>query len=112
MTLDPTALATLVGLFIILSPGLIVTIPALTVTDLTNLGVGYDEDSPYTTPLACTSAKLDVEGCKKATSWWLSGYTTALAVFVHAVIFALILSVLPRAGLGPMFGFNTQSGLE
>lgn len=96
-------LALLLGLFIILSPGLILTVPGRSQTDATAIGVGYLNGSAAT--FCSTSPNTFTEPeCAKATSAWTSGYTWLGAVLVHAVIFMAVLQWLPV--LAKVFGLD------
>ena len=96
MILDTTYLAMLVGLFVILSPGLLLTLPQLSLDEMTKKGVSYDSGSG--TAVACTNittAPVEPE-CKKAHDLFASGYTSQVAVLVHALVFAAALYFLPQ----------------
>jgi len=96
MRLDTTYLLTLVGLFVILSPGLLLTLPPLSQKATNAKGVSYEGEGVTVCP-----ANNDVEfkaqaHCTKATDIFVSGYTDIPAVFVHAVVFAALLYYLPK----------------
>jgi len=97
MILDTTYLATLVGLFVILSPGLLLTIPPLSLDEITKKGVSYEDGSGGAAE-ACTSVTgTGVEAeCKKAHDLFASGYTSQVAVLLHALVFAAALYFLPQ----------------
>jgi hypothetical protein len=96
--LDTAYLAFIIILFIILSPGLILTIPGLSDGGITNMGVAFGSGPA----VACPDATPPVEAnCKKPTQILASGYTHILAIFIHAAVFAVILYFLPMwLGLG------------
>lgn len=93
MKLDSTALAILIGLFIILSPGLILTIPGLSQSNITDKGVSYG----LTPVTLCTASSTAESQCKKPTQVLTSGYTSVTAVLVHTLVFAVLLYILPPA---------------
>jgi len=99
MILDATLITLLVGLFVILSPGLILTLPSLGASELIQLGVAYNSGENH----ACASGAV-INGdpiCDKATRVLVSGYTSPLATVVHTLVFAAVLYLLPNAiGLG------------
>ena len=87
-------LALILGLFIILSPGLILTLPGRSQSEAVNIGVGYLDGSAAT--FCSTSPDTFTEPeCAKATSAWTSGYTWVGSVVVHALIFMAILQWIP-----------------
>ena len=87
-----TYIGLLVGLFIILSPGLLLTIPPLSLTELENKSIGSGTASNFAICEDTTTA----ENCKKAASLFASGYTSVPAVLVHGLVFALALYFLPQ----------------
>lgn len=105
--LDSTALATLVGLFIILSPGFLLTLPTLGDSDLTDLGVGFGDAPTITT---CAGNRVNAV-CTKAVSVWTSGYTTVIAVVVHSLVFAALLYYLPQVSGLSLPSFDVQTCL-
>lgn len=96
MLLNTTYLAILIGTFVLLSPGFLLTLPALTQTNINNLGVGYNnEDTNPDGAILCSSTTTAQAECKKPTEVWVSGYTSVVAALVHALVFALVLYALP-----------------
>jgi len=83
----------LVGLFIVLSPGLLLTIPSMSLTDAGTKGVSSGAAGAAD---ACADGDEAVENCKKATSLWMSGMTTTVSVIVHTLVFAVLLYFLPN----------------
>lgn len=92
MILDSTYIATLIGLFIILSPGLLLTLPTLSLDDLTKKGISYLDSGDATQCVAFD----DGASCQKAHDFWASGYTTTAAVIVHALVFGVVLYMVPQ----------------
>ena len=90
--MDTTYLATLIGLFVILSPGLLLTIPVLSQTDITDKGIAYDASGTVT---FCTGSTTTEAECKKPTDVLGSGYTSPAAVLVHALVFAAAVYLVP-----------------
>lgn len=90
--MDTTYLATLIGLFVILSPGLLLTLPALGQTEITDKGISWQNTS---TVDACLAANSSEPECKKPTDVLVSGYTTTAAVLVHALVFAAAVYLVP-----------------
>ena len=87
-------MALLLGLFIILSPGILLTLPPLDQTTIEDLGVGYMNGSPGTATF-CTSGTTAEPECKKPTQTWVSGYTSNGAAVIHALVLVLILAFIP-----------------
>lgn len=92
--------AVLVGLFILLSPGFFLTLPSLSVSDLTHQGVSFGSNPTATT--FCSANTKTEPNCKKAMSVWRSGYTTLLAGVVHTVVFGALLYAASRTILPAM----------
>lgn len=92
MILDTTYLATLIGLFVILSPGLLLTLPALSLGDIQSKGISTGAAGSAT---LCASVATGAN-CIKAHDVWASGYTSHAAVLVHSLVFALVLYMLPQ----------------
>ena len=105
MRLDTTDFILLLGLFVILSPGLILTIPGLSQTNIDNKGVAYLASSG--TVQDCSASTTTEDECKKPAGVLATGYTNGLAIFIHTLIFAALLYLLPGfIGLAP---FNTTT---
>jgi len=104
MKLDTADIVLLLGLFIILSPGLILTIPGLSQSNIDNKGVSYLNGATVT---PCSASTTTESECKKPTNILASGYTSGLAVFIHTLVFAALLWILPPfIGLAP---FNAMT---
>lgn len=102
MKLTTDVLVLIIGLFVILSPGLILTIPGLSQTDITNKGVATDFTSGASGDY-CDSANATDDACKRPTKVLTSGFTSVVAVLVHTVVFAAALYFLPAAvGIGAL----------
>lgn len=90
--------ALVLGLFVLLSPGVFLTLPALGLTDLTNRNISYRNDNthvPGSSATVCTSVSSTAPTqCKKAAGVWRSGQTTVTAAVVHTVVFATALFFL------------------
>lgn len=92
--LDLPTIALLIGLFIILSPGILLTLPPLDQTTIIELGVGYMNGSPGTAAY-CSALTTAEPECDKPTETWVSGYTSNGAAIIHAVVFVLLLLFVP-----------------
>lgn len=104
MKLDTTTLAILIGLFVILSPGLLLTLPTLSQTTITDLGVSYTSGPNVET---CDGTVVGEANCDKPKKILASGYTWPLAVLVHTLVFAAVLFFLvPALGIP---SFTTQA---
>lgn len=89
---DESTLIFLAGLFVVLSPGLLLTLPALDKTDATNKGIGYKTSTATWNACGSTASNYTTyDECKNATKVNMSGYTTVMATVVHALVFALLL---------------------
>ena len=86
-----------VGLFVVLSPGLFLTIPPLQNRDAIALGVSWD-DSGSATLCANTnfSGGSKKDSCAAATRLWRSEFTTFTAVVIHAIVYAILLQICAR----------------
>lgn len=84
-----------VGLFILLSPGLFLTLPPLSARDAISLGVSY---GPSGSANLCPNDSNfgDEAQCTHATTIWRSGFTSFVSVFIHAVVYAVLLHVATR----------------
>jgi len=95
--LDMNFIFTIVGLFIVLSPGLLLTLPALTKTQ--GAEKGYSYGGTATDPAGLCSASTNwvtQDDCKRHLGVWTSNETTGTAVAVHTVVFALVLIMLQK----------------
>jgi len=92
MYLTTSTLAILIGLFVILSPGLLLTIPGLSQTTIEDLGVAYP--SGPSDVAFCSSSTTAEDNCNKPTNIFVSGYTSVVSVLVHTIVFAAILYFL------------------
>jgi hypothetical protein len=88
---------TIVGLFIVLSPGLLLTLPALTKTQGAEKGYSYGgtEDDPAGL-CSSSTAWVDQDDCKKHLGIWTSNETTGTAVAVHTIVFAVALLMIQK----------------
>jgi hypothetical protein len=112
--IDISSLFIVVGLFVILSPGFLLTLPALSPSEGLAKGISYTPDtyadaSLNTAPTACSSGTAWVTAdlnagvvdtthhgeCRKAKSFFVSGYMSTVSALVHAVVFAAVLYFLP-----------------
>lgn len=95
MYLPTSTLAILIGLFVILSPGLLLTIPGLSQTTIEDIGVAF-VSGPTTTGAVtfCSSTSTSESECNKPTDIFVSGYTSVVSVLVHTIVFAAILYFL------------------
>jgi len=100
MLLDTADYVFLIALFVILSPGLILTIPGLSQSNIENKGVAYLDGSNNV--VFCDSTSTAESECKKPTNVIASTYTSGLAIFIHALVFAALVYLLPQfLGLRP-----------
>jgi len=81
-------LITLVGLFVILSPGLLLTLPGLSQKEINSKGISSGAAGSATVCPATTSL-TGLTNCLEATAWWASMETSYMAVGIHAVVFYL-----------------------
>lgn len=81
-------LALSVGLFVLLSPGFLLTLPALSLTDIINLGISHRNSGGSASLCADTTTHKE---CKDAAKVFRSGYTSVNAALVHTVVFAGLL---------------------
>lgn len=92
-------LVTLIGLFIVLSPGLLLSIPALSDTEVASRGIASGTTNTGGTLCAANSTNA---ACTKATSIWNSMQTSVPAAAVHAIVFAAVVwvfqSQMPQYG--------------
>jgi len=108
--LDTNLLIFLLGLFIILSPGLILTLPGLGASEIYHMGIAYDGDEDGNADEYCAqSPSGPVETgpsgaqCVIAQRIVTSKYTSMVAILVHAVVFGLLVMLLPQTvGLGKL----------
>jgi hypothetical protein len=112
--IDMSSVFIVVGLFVILSPGFLLTLPALSPSEGLAKGISYTRDI-YTdaamdaAPTACSSGTAWVTAdlnagaidtthhgeCRKAKSFFVSGYMSTVSALVHAVVFAAVLYFVP-----------------
>jgi hypothetical protein len=86
---DATAVFVYTALFALLSPGLLLTLPALSPTDCGADGKHiFDEfEGDDTFCDAIGTINDDTPKCKKCTSWNTSGFTGVVPVLVHSLVF-------------------------
>lgn len=97
------AFLVVIGLFVLLSPGLVLTIPGLAQSTIEDLGVAFT--SGASTVTYCDPTTTAQTNCKKPTNIFASGYTSSIAVLVHTIVFAAVLYFLI-----PAVGFEALSG--
>jgi hypothetical protein len=106
---DISASALVLGLFVVLSPGIFLTLPTLGLTDLTAKGISSGAGGtnvPGAAATACASVGITAPAqCKKAAGLWRSGQTTMTAAFVHTIVFACALFFL-----APLMAINLSYG--
>lgn len=95
------AFVILLGLFVLLSPGLLLTIPGLSIGQAQDLGVAYLNEP--STVVFCDPSTVAQSECKKPSDVFVSGYTYWIAVLVHTVVFAAVLYFLIPALNIPAF---------
>jgi len=96
----------LIGLFVVLSPGLLLTLPALSHADAKAKGISYASSAgasgvatgPTNDADVCDSAAnfTDKIPCGRATRVWNSEETSTGAVLIHALIFAAAVVALQQ----------------
>jgi len=96
--LDMTFIFTIVGLFVILSPGLLLTLPALSQTAAIDKGYAYGGtlDTDPATGFCAAATFSTNEVCKKHVGFWTSNETSPVAVVVHSVVFAIALIMIQK----------------
>lgn len=110
MKLNANAFALIAGLFVILSPGLILTLPPLSKDQINTIGVSHGAAGAAVTCSATLTYTDD--SCKKAERFFVSGYTSLLAIVVHALVYALLLNFVPEMVGLKAFGFNAIAVLS
>jgi hypothetical protein len=85
----PVPIFWLMGLFVVLSPGMFLTLPPLSKDDC---GSGHKNIAALGGDFCEVDATSDV--CKKCTSPWMSGQMSTASVFVHAIIFGVLAYML------------------
>lgn len=89
----------LFGLFVLLSPGMVLTLPSLTLDNIESLGVGYMNGSPGAATF-CSSGTTAEPECNKPTKIVASTlYTSISAVLVHTLVFLIVFLVLSNTKL-------------
>ena len=113
MKLNANYLALIAGLFVILSPGLLLTLPALTKENVNTIGVSYGAAGAAT---ACPSSgdytEAGKEHCADAVKVFVSGYTSVLAIVIHTLVFAVLINYLPQIVGLKGFSFNAVAVLS
>lgn len=109
MKLNANYLALIAGLFVILSPGLLLTLPALSKENVDTLGVSHGTGSA--TPCG-TGDYSAYPQCSDATRFFTSGYTSVLAVVIHTIVFAILVNYLPEMVGLKNFSFNAVAVLS
>jgi hypothetical protein len=107
MWMDDMYLSALVlGLFVLLIPGIFLTLPALGLSDLATKGISYSVAGTHVPGAAAISCISTAPAqCKKAASVWRSGQTTTTAALVHTVVFATALYFLaPLLAISVSYG--------
>jgi len=87
-------LLTVVGLFVVLSPGLLLTLPPLSETDVQKKGISFG-GTKDTAGTVCTPGSSNPI-CLNAKSVWASMQTGIFPVLVHAVVFYLTLYMVQK----------------
>jgi hypothetical protein len=110
MKLNANYLALIAGLFVILSPGLLLTLPPLTKDNATTIGVSYGAAGAAA---SCTTGDYATETqCSDATRFFVSGYTSVLAIVIHTLVFAVLVNYLPEMVGLKSFSFNAVAVLS
>lgn len=107
MKLNANYLALIAGLFVLLSPGLLLTLPALSKDNVASLGVAHDAG------VQCgTGDYTGYTNCENAIRIFTSGYTSLLAIVVHTLVFAVLINYLPEVVGLKAFSFNAVAVLS
>ena len=99
-TPDLTSLVILTSLFLLLSPGIVLTLPPVSKTQCTNFGVA-DCSTPG-------GGAYSVD-CNKCTSAWASGYTWRWAMLLHTIVFGFVGYLLLLAADPVLLTTRTQT---
>ena len=93
-SLSTSSILTLTALFAALSPGLLLTLPAVSVADCATKGVHDGSDGNTLTGCTGTPVKATAPHCYACHEMWMSGFTSTPAVLVHGVVFGAVVYFL------------------
>lgn len=100
----PQNLVYLATLFVLLSPGLLLTLPSLTPSEVAAKGIakpgGLDAAVFCASAAGGDYASTTANNCKKAAALLMSGQTSPLAAVVHAAVFGAAVVLLPTVVSG------------
>lgn len=93
----PQNLVYLATLFVLLSPGLLLTLPPLTPSEVNQKGIakpGTGDAAVFCSSTTGTDYTTETN-CKKAANLFMSGQTSPLSAVVHAAVFGAAVVMLP-----------------